>query len=197
MVVERVLELTPWSDVSVVARDGNVTISWLNLLGSRLLEDDGTLAPLFSDPCLDPLVTGDLFEVRFAGTGRTRSFNVFRELTRCILSVGVVDPLILERLTVRYDPRFAWEKTGHGATRKQRGIIERVARESKIVIRSGTTHQNPQGGGQTVNIPYVLIASHFRFTVCDGPDTISGVYSTLAEYHGTNQTWLYGYLGIH
>ena len=179
-VVEEVQETTPWSDVSVVASDGDVTISWLNLLGSRLLEDDGTLAPLFSDPCLDPLVTGDLFEVRFVRTGRTRSFNVFRELTRCILSVGVVDPLILERLTVRNDPRFVWEKTGHGATRKQRRIIERVARESKIVIRSGTTHQNPQGGGMP-SISPMSVASDFSFTVRDGADTISGVYSTLAK----------------
>ena len=179
-VVEEIVALTSWGDTSVLARDEDLIISWMNMLGSRLLENNGTLAPLFSDPRLDPLVVSEVFEVQDPHTAGIRRFDVFRDLHRCIVSLGVVDPRILERLRVKLDPRFAWEKTGHGATKKQRAIIQRVARESKIVIRSGTTRQNPQGGGQP-SISPTSDASTFRFTVCDGPNTIWGVYSTLAN----------------
>ena len=153
-VVEDIVALTSWDDTCVLARDEDLIISWMNMLGSRLLEDNGTLAPLFSDPGLHPLVVSDVFEVQDPHAAGIRRFDVFRDLHLCIVSVGVVDPRILERLRLKRDPRFVWEKTGHGATRKQRGIIERVARESKIVIRSGDDSPEPPRRRETVNIPY-------------------------------------------
>ena len=178
-VIDEILPLTQLRG-SILADDEEVVSSWMNLLGSDLLVQGGDLAPMFADDELDPLTGGTVFEVRYVIGDRRRRFRVFRSLSRCVVSLGIVDPRILARLRVSANPDFVWETTGHGPTVKQKGIIERVARKSQIVSRSVTTYHNPQGGARG-SISPTPSYSEFQFTVCDGSNTIRGRYFTNAH----------------
>ncbi len=169
-----------WREASVVAEDDAVILSWMNLLGSPLLEEKTRLAPLFSDLALDPLIDGDILHVESVDGEQERRFAVYRDLVKCIATTGVVDPVVAARLRVEDEPEFVWENTGHGATPEQRRIIERVARESAIVRRAATTYQNPQGGGRSL-VSATAEINVFQFAVTDRPNLIRGRFYTLAR----------------
>ena len=156
---------------------GDTMVAWTDFLSSDLLVDQGVCAPGYANQRFS-LVPTETLNV-LVGNQR-RCFPFYSRWDALIAHLEIVEPETLADITVDGEPSFVWEKTGHGATNYQERVIVRTARESKVVVRSGTTYQNPQGGIKRPSIVPTDEVSEFRFTVVDGDDVLRGVFKTKA-----------------
>jgi hypothetical protein len=109
-----------------------------------------------------------------------RGYPVATSFELAALKLGVMPTPMRTRLTVYNDTSFAWEKSGHGATQYQRRVITELARRSKLVVRSGTTYQNPALGALPNLVRSTAEFSEVAFQVVDGSNVLRGVFATKA-----------------
>ena len=157
--------------------DGDAILVWADMLSSNLLIDESGGVPGYSHPSFG-LVTTKHLDVLVGD--HVRSFPFFSDWDALTDLLDVVAPETLAAITVCREPDFAWEKTGHGATGYQRRIVKRAARLSQVVIRSGTTYQNPQGGIKKSSVKPTDDLSEFLYTVVDKSNVLRGVFKTKA-----------------
>ena len=156
---------------------GDAILVWADLLSSNLLINEGGGVPGYSHPSF-ALVTTQRLDVLVGD--QIRSFPFFSDWDALTDQLEVVAPETLAAILVHRETEFVWEKTGHGATEYQKRVVERTARLSQVVIRSGTTYQNPQGSVKKSSIAHTDDASEFKYTVVDKSNVLRGIFKTRA-----------------
>ena len=162
----------------LIPLDRDEVLSWQDFLSSDKLQDGEERSPGLASADF-ALVIGDWLKVRIEL--EVRKFRYFRKWHELVASLGIVDTRLLERLRAQAKPKIGWEKTGHGATARQKRIVETVVLRSKIITASQSTYQNPQGGAIPSAISPTEKLSEFRFTVTDRPNVLRGVFRTNAK----------------
>ena len=157
--------------------EGDAIVAWADMLSSNLLIEEEGCAPGYSHPCFT-LISSNNLDVLVGD--QVRKFSFFSDWDALASHFQIVEPGTLGAIIVNREPKFAWEKSGHGATKYQERIVVRTARSSQVVVRSGTTYQNPQGGIRKSSVSPTDDASEFLYTVVDGANVLRGIYKTNA-----------------
>ena len=160
-----------------LAGDSDIVIAWGDLLSSPLLVVADRTVPGYSHKDYR-LLDGSVLRVRIGELDKEFSFS--SEIDDLVGRLGLIDPAVAGSLEVHEEPYFRWEDTGHGSTRVHEKIVVRTARRSGIVVRSGTTYQNPEGGAIQASISPTADVAEFMFTVCDHDNVLKGIFRTRA-----------------
>jgi hypothetical protein len=169
-----------------VFEDVDVRVEWEDFLASPTLSEVSGQVPVYSSSQYGVIKERVLLaEVtcpngKGSNTSVERRFDVLCSPNELLTKLSVVDPKIVEQLTVDGDPTFVYEDTGHVPTARQRRIIERVARKSAMVLRAGTTYHNPSVGDQRCSISKRAKVNELSFQICDQGDLLGGIYITKA-----------------
>jgi hypothetical protein len=117
-----------------------------------------------------------------AGEGVATNCRILRAGEPCE-QVGLLDPRTVSRIRQRMegcDPEIVFEKTGHVPAKEIEAFLMRVARDSGVVRRCGTTWHDRELG-ERCKVELRPANGELGFRVSNGRETVKGVFHIVAE----------------